>query len=286
MPEDIKLILFIVEGESDQTALETPIAALINEIDATYDVRFIRINTDIYDEGDGGDITTARFLNNTNVEPNNLAKAVYEMIIYPFFEIYGFIPEDIYEIIHIVDTDGAYIKNHLVQEVSQKELPKDKSIGYYEDRMICKNAANTIRRNKRKSRNMNLLSTNNYFQFTVKGRQLSVAFTNSNNKTAKSKDEKIITIPYSVYYFSSNLDHYIDGNANLHKSEKNKSAKAFLNKNREPKVFVDYFSMDVANKSKNYTESWEFIKEDNHSLQRFSNLTVLLKDHLSNLNTK
>ncbi len=90
------------------------------------------------------------------------------------------------EVVHIIDTDGAFIDDGAVR-YADTEDPQ-----YFDDGIETKNVAGIISRNRRKS--------------AIIERMLEI-------KNLMSK-----TIPYSVYYFSSNMDHVFHGNANMSRS--------------------------------------------------------------------
>jgi len=87
----------------------------------------------------------------------------------------------------------------------------------------------------------------------------------------------IRTIPFSVYFFSCNLDHVICGNANLTEKEKRVAAKEFRKKfGLDITGFLAFFrDADVA-VGTSYDDSWSIIKQNTNSLKRSSNLHVFL----------
>ena len=78
---------------------------------------------------------------------------------------------------------------------------------------------------------------------------------NLNKMTAKNK---IWNIPYSVYYMSCNLDHVLHNKLNSTDEEK----EGFLHF-----ISASYFSVQGT-----YVDTWKFIKEETHSLERHTNL--------------
>ena len=80
------------------------------------------------------------------------------------------------------------------------------------------------------------------------------------------------TIPYSVYFFSCNLDHILHNNPNMSRQEKNQYADRFEKEYVEhPRRFVEFLNNNQYAVGGSYPETWNFIKIDTHSLQRFSN---------------
>lgn len=85
------------------------------------------------------------------------------------------------------------------------------------------------------------------------------------------------TIPYSVYYFSSNMDHVLHDNANLPKEEKDELADAFDEEYADkPKEFIRLMSESSFAVKGTYEETWNFIRFDNNSIKRYSNFGVYL----------
>lgn len=85
------------------------------------------------------------------------------------------------------------------------------------------------------------------------------------------------SIPYSVYYFSSNMDHVLHNNANLSNQEKDDLADAFDEEySDKPKEFVRLMRCSSYAVKGTYEETWDFIKVDKNSVQRYSNFGVYL----------
>ncbi len=281
-----KMIIFIVEGESDQIALSVPISKLIDQIDSRFRVVFLRNKN--RERNHGGDITSDFFLDKNGIKqwikPDHLARAIYDKILFQTINFRNVFPEDISEIIQIVDTDGTFIPDEKV--ILNIKLPASKSPRYYDDRIETISPKGIVQRNKRKKDNMNLLSNSKYLQFAIsKNNTLSsVAFSDLNDKQyAGEKEDRIVSVPYSVFFFSSNLDHYIHSDANYPKNKKIEDARTFLLKYRETNKFVKCFS-DKNIRDLDYVNSWRYIRKDVNSLQKHTNLGVLLNDLISQLN--
>ena len=88
-----------------------------------------------------------------------------------------------------------------------------------------------------------------------------------------SKLTKVWTsIPYQVYYMSCNLDHVLYGKLNSSDEEKENDAYAFAKKYKDDiDGFLSFISDSEFSRIEGYKESWEFIKRDVHSLERFTN---------------
>ena len=150
-----------------------------------------------------------------------------------------FKPNDFLEIVHLVDMDGAYIlENKVVQAEYEKPFYTDKNI-------LTNNVTGIQIRNKQKSDILNKLITL--------------------NKVWR-------TILYSVYFFSCNLDHVLHNNSNLSRQEKNQYADRFEQEYAaHPTRFVEFLNNHKYAVGGSYSETWDFIYIDTHSLQRYTN---------------
>ncbi|MFV0529089.1 MAG: hypothetical protein ACK5MN_10270 [Lachnospiraceae bacterium] len=127
MPKKVKkVILFIVEGPTEETSL-SPICKKIFQRE---DVRFHVVH---------GDITTAQEIGSTNAVTEVTKHICLEM------ERYGFRRSDILKIIHIIDTDGSFIPDSCVKLGTEQKI-------HYEATEIRTSNPQTIRnRNHKKS---------------------------------------------------------------------------------------------------------------------------------------
>lgn len=243
-----RIVLFLVEGKSDREALQLAIPELYDQIDENIEVFF---PTMVEDENEkGGDITSKY-----DVWPRNIEDKIYQFFLRDFFDKEKILPKDINEIIQIVDMDGVYVSDEMVCNGSN---PKGEDRPYYTEKAILTERVDgIIKRNSHKRENLDYLSTHD---------------------TIKVKQKKV---KYSVYYFSSNLDHFLHNNANMDYSKKISEADSFARKYiGDVEGFVKCITEDPgAASGMNYQESWDFIKKIGpNSLQRHTNLNILLND--------
>lgn len=146
---------------------------------------------------------------------------------------------DFVQIIQITDTDGVFIPDDRILENLDKTTPF-----YLTTEIQTHNRNGIINRNQRKRVNLNKLAS----------------------------ISKIWDIPYSIYYMSCNLDHALYGKLNSTDEEKERDAFNFAKryKNDIP-AFLEFISTSDFSVKKEYKASWEFIREDLHSLERFTN---------------
>lgn len=223
-----KIMLFIVEGPTDETALST----VLSRIFSSDTVRFQVVH---------GDVLTQDF-----VGPDKMVAAVNEQIKRFRGNIYR--PGDFCKVVHLTDTDGAFIPESAVV----KETLEEKQYPFYTNtQILTPEPENILDRNARKSRNIVKLS--------------SIG--------------KIGGIPYSFYYFSCNLDHVLHGRNNLSEAEKIACSRAFdIQYADDPNAFIRFMKDESFAVQGTYQETWAFIKEGTRSLERHSNLGIELPE--------
>lgn len=275
------VVLFIVEGCSDIKTFITSIPAIYEKIfGESIKVKFATIDEDakkkhlkkyyqkkkergdieinenklekINIEMSGGDITIIQ-----GIYKNNIEEKIYELIVKPFLRRLECIKKvyyekDISEIIQIVDLDGVYIPDCAVIE----NIDCEKFI-YNDDGIVCNSIDNAIYRNRRKREVIDKLASMSSIKI-------------------KSK-----TVKYSLYFFSSNLDHFIHNNANLPHVDKTRKADEFSRKCSIEGI--DYLFKQICEDkdallNMTYQESWDYIRnrDSMESIKRHTNLNILL----------
>lgn len=218
-----KVILIIVEGPSDQDALER------------YFVRYFdseRVITKVI----YGDITTQRGANRANIK-SRLGKVVKRKL-----DEYKYKNTDVSKIIHIVDMDGAYIDNEFVKEASDCSKPV-----YEIDCIKTDNVKGICERNAQKREIINALKSNTSGIYGG--------------------------IPYSLYYMSCNLDHVLYDLPNATDEQKESYSMEFSERYIDNlDEFIRFIRESTFSQCISYESSWDFIQEECHSLERYSNL--------------
>lgn len=243
-----KFVLLLVEGPSDITALYKPLKALFQEVDPSL------VLMPLFPQNNRNNDLTAEQLE----DPEKLEGLISKVFIHDFLEQNSLLPKDIMRVIHIVDLDGAFIPRANVCRREGKI--------YYDDSVIYTSDVEGIRRrNQIKSNNLEYLSSQN---------RLSI-FPKKGGSDMREKS-------YSVFYFSSNLDHFLHGTANMPAEEKVPRAREFSRKcELDPEFFINFFTRhdeDVCGMS--YSDSWKYIKEGLNSLRAHSNLGILVNELL------
>ncbi len=223
-----KIVLLIVDGPSDEQA----IGPLLKKLIIDKKIKF-KVVGDM--PGDYAEITLS------NIE-RKLAKRVKNFL-GGVFRV-----SDLHEIVHIIDTDGTYIKD---SKVTYKDAG---SIKYNNHTIETKHVAKIIKRNKLKSSVLDHLASLDSLEI----------------KAGKK-------VPYRVYFMACNLDHVLHDKRKVRDSMKIDKALKFSDSyyGREIEFIVFMNSAEVLVPS-NYLETWGSIKVDNRSLLRGSNFAIYL----------
>lgn len=224
-----KIVLVIVEGPSDEVALGMALSQV-------YDKDFIYVHIM------HGDITALRGVSSKNI----VAKLGNEVTAYAKSQHYK--ASDFKQIIHIVDTDGAYIPDDNIME---KENYLD--IRYENDGIYTNNKASVMTRNQQKRDNLYRL------------RSCGI----------------IWTIPYSLYYMSCNLDHVLYDKKNSTDKDKENDAYVFAKKYKgKVESFKEFICKSPFSVTGDYKGSWDYIEKDLNSVNRYTNLCICIENEL------
>lgn len=156
---------------------------------------------------------------------------------------------DFCKIVHLTDMDGVFISDDDV--IESNDMLEDEPPKYTLEHIYSSNPEGIKRRNQYKRANINRLSTLG----------------------------KISGIPYSLYYFSSNLDHVLHDKINLSDMEKIALAEEFdMQYADSPNEFIHFMKQSSFSVKGTYHDTWAFIKAERHSLERYSNFGTFLPD--------
>lgn len=221
-----RVVAFIVEGPSEEEAL----GSVVKEFFSEEEVRFLVVH---------GDITTADYssIDNIITKINELIDKVKQK--------YGYVGEDFLEIIHIVDTDGAFCKD----AVRHAQV---NSVKYFSDRIETNNVDYIKRRNKKKADILFKL----YTTPSVNG------------------------IKYRVFYNSCNLEHVLYNELRDFSDEEKEILADDFSEEYEGKVdeFIKFISDKAFAVGGSYRDTWKFIERGTNSLNRFSNMHLIFKE--------
>ncbi len=214
-----KVMLFIVKGITDKISLGEIISRLIKN----QNVRFYIIN---------GDVTSDGATNQKNAV-DKMASRINRYCKNNFLK-----RTDISQIVHLVDSDGAYIDDKYIERV------KAGGLKYTTKHIYAKSVKFVQERNEKKREILDVLCD----QPTILG------------------------ISYRVYYFSCNLEHVLHGDIDMSDRKKRIQAEEFADTfYKREKDFIDFIKNPDFAVPGNYHQTWDFIKKDRNSLSRYSN---------------
>ena len=225
-----KVIFVIVEGPSDEDALGVIFQRF-------FDKNTVRVKV-IH-----GDITTEKLVNSSNIL-NHVVEIVKQSL-----KEYKLHKTDLLRVIHLVDTDGAYIPDSAVVFDEKADKPI-----YSTMQIKTTHPERLIQRNLQKKANLTKLhSAKNIWG----------------------------DIPYSVFYLSCNLEHALYNELNLTDEDKEKKALQFAKKYKNDiPSFVDFVRSSDFAVINGYLPSWSFIKQDLHSLERHTNIGLCFGEEI------
>lgn len=266
-----RCVLVLTEGFSDRTLLTPVLSDLFEMIDPDIDVFFPHLREDYITRGGkveyryDGDITSRYGVNSANIE-----SLVLKLFVLPFMEAHPAYkaPRHIEEVIHIVDLDGAFIPKENVREMDAEDRRPQPFYSAEEGAIFTRDVTGIRYRNVMKRLNLKRLISDN---------RLFINF-DQNSDEGRSR-------PYHVYYFASNMDHVMHGNANMPSYEKADLAAKVANEYFEDPVGMAnmFINHPCAVKGMNYRESWEHVQEGLNSLGRETNINLLFKELLSRI---
>lgn len=223
-PAEKKVLLFLVEGTTDSTSL----GLVLSRIVESEDVRFHVL---------GGDLCYRYRINRQNA-----ARTIMRPV-NSFLQRYRLRRKDILKIVHIIDTDGAFIPPTRVFHGGNEHAyyGSDKIVTFSDDSMRARNEHKT------------------------------------NAAMALSELDTVEQIPYALYYFSRNIEHVLhDRTDTLSSAEKRELSERFENEYAEdPEAFVSFICSRAVAVRGSYEQTWDYIFRGTNSLKRGTNLGLL-----------
>lgn len=255
-----KVVIIILEGQSDENALSVALNELFEE--KYGEDTIVLFAKHVNDDGSkGGDITSKR-----GVVPEKIEMVLNCTTIMPCIAENSLMPKYVTEIVHIIDTDGAFIPDEVVTyRECEDEIHHHL---YMESGIQTDNVANIIDRNHRKRQNILKLLDYHHAGFPI------VNYVDTEH--GKKQTTKPIVVPYSLYYFSCNLDHFTVDDPNLESYLKILRADEFGREfGNDLESFKRFICQDSGRVDMDYGGSWTYIQEGLNSLHRHTNLNLL-----------
>lgn len=219
-----KVLLFIVEGLSDKVSFEGQFVKFFSSFDVQVAVMRCDVTTEVY---------------SSEIKPY-LNSRIEE-----FCSIEKVKKTDIKGIVHLVDTDGAFVSEDCVKQNTSDETE------YTDKEILAKNRETLIEQNKKKSLVLKKLCS----MRTLAG------------------------INYTVYFLSRTLEHVLHNRIeNLTDQDKTELSEAFDDSYADNlEGFLAFIADEVFAVKGDYKQTWDFIKQDTNSLKRYSNLHLLFE---------
>lgn len=235
-----KVILFLVEGESEQDALVAPFR------------RYFKERAQVEGEAFRCDVTTVSMFPRsarTFTVRANVKETVRGLVLDRIEQRRTYTWKDLALIVHVVDTDGAFIPDDKV--LANEGL---NGIAYHPGHIEHPRPSGIVERNHVKAKAL---------------RTLAFAGELVRRKHA---------VPYRVFFMSRNLEHALFGiSADADDDMKERLSRAFAEECRKnPRGLVELLRNPEVCVPGTYEETWGYIQEDVHSLERGTNLGLLL----------
>ena len=248
-------VCFCVDGPSDIDALRQPFEDLFDQIG--HDNIEVKFRYAEFQNKNHGDITSL-----DGVTPDNIEKYIYKYYFKNRDKKSELGWDDVTTIIHIIDIDGAYVSRDKISFFSsgEEKMADDlttngspKNTLYLEDHIAVRHNPDgrydTIRRKRQNIEYLLDLS-----EITVGKKR----------------------VRYFLYFFSSNLDHYLYGDANLTGADKMRQAASFADRIIDADALVDFFNTSEYSCKCDYVQSWRDLSKGVRSLSRGTNVNLLI----------
>lgn len=249
-------VCILVDGPSDIDSLQRPFEDLFDQIGGDdIDIAFRHA---IYQKKPLGDITSK-----DGITPDNIQKFIHKFYFKDIDKSSDLGWNDVTTIIHLIDLDGAYIHKDSIKLFTEEEEAMADSL------VTHKEPKNTLYLDDHIAVRKNLLLR----QETLKRKRQNIEKLLELDTITFGKK----SVRYALYYFSSNIDHFLHGNANMTGSEKMTYAADFSQKVQDASSLVKYFSEHPGCSAADYAQSWKDLRYGTASLQRRSNIHLLIE---------
>ena len=191
-------------------------------------------------------ITSGDITSKLNITPQNCREEINKILL-SFLERSKLRKTDIIKIIHILDVDGVYIP-----EINIIEDKNIKKFLYTINGIVAPSKENVQKRNESKKQIVEKLLVTS----------------------------KINSIPYEMYYMSCNLEHVLhDKLEDISEDEKKDLANKFADRFYEKEIeFIDFINNKDFKVLGDYKATWDFIKKDLNSVNRYSNFWLFFEN--------
>lgn len=249
-----EILMVLVEGESDELAFKYPLQAFLDELAPNVSIIFSHLSRDKDGNATSGGDSTSDF----DIYPGNYDKKISERVMKDLTRFEGVYPRYVTKVIQIVDTDGAYVDDSKRVLKHTQDAMWSNGVFYGADEIEVDHVESVAARHKRKRENLDYLC----------------------QKDTIKLDSH--TVPYSVYFNSCNLEHFLFGQRNTPSSNKKNLARnfSFACQDDDNYFLHNVLANEFTLQDMTYQESWAFIRQPNtlNSLSRFSNLNLMVEE--------
>lgn len=223
-----KVVLVIVEGQTDADALTASLEDVFAGDEVAVEITRCDLTTEIGVDGIRVDAANVR---------NSVGNVVKRYLARNHF----IRKSDLLRVIHLVDTDGAFVPVEVVTEDKMLE-----GTVYSENGITTHWKKGIEARNKQKSKVLRALVKTNFI---------------------------LDVVPYHVFFMSCNLEHVLHDKMNCNFAEKEKFAYQFAKQYfGNVEGFKAFFENSVVAVKGDYAKSWQEIEKGLESLRRHTNL--------------
>lgn len=258
-----RVVLILVEGDSEVNALSTGLVEAVGEDE--FKIFFAKKDKDLANQlargrtkvpGRERDDSGGDLFGESNVNESNLTEYIDDWYISTWLHVNDRLclrRKDICGLYHVIDMDGSYIPDDCVGYGGSSRLHNT-----YRDTGILTSC-----------------------KTSTEQQRATMAHRRKNIDAALKTDAikcKGAKMPYKLYFFSSNLDHYIHNDANLPGNLKVVRAEDFSNRYFDDPNGYRSFFIEGIDGTADWQSSWDKVRSGMASIQRGSNYGFLIDD--------
>lgn len=248
MSRERRVVLFLVEGSSEEASLVAPFRRWFASRGGAGGGSMLDARSETF----YCDVTTVRMFpgDATFSVRSNVRDTVRQFVLDRIDSRHAYEWADIERIVHIVDLDGAFAPESCIRQGSGRGFV------YGEDYIAARKPESVIARNREKAASLRDL---------VECRELTY---------------KRRRVPYGVYFLSRNLEHALYGlSRDCTNREKRLLSTAFDRKiGQQPQAFARLLQSDAVRvPGDDLDATWDYVQQGTRSLERGSNLFLVLE---------
>lgn len=230
MAKEKTVILVVVEGSTDETALALLFSQVFDSSHVVFDIT-------------SGDITAKQYLTDEKMRDRVRSRVIE----YVKHKPYAW--NDLERIVLVTDLDGTFIEDDQV-------VFHDAGLEYDLDVIRTNKVREITERNHRKARSIEQLVATPYLTY------------------------RKARVPFSIYFMSRNLEHALHNVIEtVDLNEKERLARLFQRQfSGDTRGFIRFMNSAELAVPGDYVQTWEYVRKGTRSLERGSNLHLLLNE--------